>query len=113
MRQSLAAQCGRSLSMEEEQPFGRRRCLLWLLRGAEFAGEEDERVFVRRGVQRVDLSYDDPVVAGGCWATISHSRVASASVIVAVLVEPSSRAAWAASAPPPEFGWEVWRDAGG
>lgn len=45
--------------------FGRRRCLLWLLQGAVFAGEEVERVFVRRGVHGVDLSYDDPVVAGG------------------------------------------------
>jgi hypothetical protein len=49
-----------------EQPSGGRAGgLLWLLQGAEFAGEEDERVFARRGVQGVDVSYDDPVVAGG------------------------------------------------
>ena len=65
MRQSLAAQCGRSLSMEEEQSSGGAGVYFGCCRGAEFAGEEDERVFVRRGVQRVDLSYDDPVVAGG------------------------------------------------
>jgi hypothetical protein len=40
------------------------RCSLWLLQGAEFAGKEDEWVSARRGVQGVDVSDDDPVVAG-------------------------------------------------
>jgi len=44
---------------------GRAGGLLWLLKGAEFAREEDQRVPARRGVQAVDVSYDDPVVAGG------------------------------------------------
>ena len=38
---------------------------LELSHGAECAGEEDERVFDRRGAQVVDLRHDDPVIAGG------------------------------------------------
>ena len=36
-----------------------------LLQGAKRAGEEDERVFVGRDVQVVDLPDDDPVIVGG------------------------------------------------
>ena len=38
-----------------------------LLQGAECAGVEDQRVCDRWGVQAVDVSDDDPVVAGGVF----------------------------------------------
>ena len=39
--------------------------LLGLSHDAKCAGEEDERVFDRGGVQVVDLGHDDRVIAGG------------------------------------------------
>ena len=36
-----------------------------LSRGAEFAGEEDERLIDRRDAQSIDSPHDDPVVSGG------------------------------------------------
>jgi hypothetical protein len=54
--------------------------VLSLWQGPECAGVGDERVHDGRGVKAVDAPYDDPVVAGGMFATISHSRLARASV---------------------------------
>jgi hypothetical protein len=51
-----------------------------LLQGAKRAGEEDERVFVGRDVQVVDLPDDDPVIAGGMLGDDLALRVARASV---------------------------------
>jgi len=44
---------------------GQTRDVASLLHGAKRAGEEDQRVFDRRGVQVVDLGHVDPVIAGG------------------------------------------------
>jgi hypothetical protein len=51
--------------MEEEQSAGGPGVYFGCCRAPNSPAKKTERVFVRRGVQRVDLSYDDPVVTRG------------------------------------------------